>query len=530
MPSLPPAPTLPPPTRHDEIEQLCRAGQFDAALRLCEQWLGRQPGAIELHLLASDLHQRRGDFDRMLKAAVTAVALAPAHAVARLREAEALIYCGRIDGARQALAELEARSGADPMLLQRIAQLYLHCACHRDALRCHERAAALAPSHPGVLFNLASSCVATGQVDRAEALLDQVIRLAPHDLEARQNLSMLRTWTSERHHVDELRALLAPLPDTHPGQVPLCYALAKEYEDLGEDALSFRFVEQGARARRRRLAYRVDTDVQAMARIAQVFDAPLLARRAVAPAAPERAWFVLGLPRSGTTLVERILGSHSQVASLGEIESLAHSVLRLAGGGSGGKLATIERSARIDPDRLGALYRDAIAGHGAAGAGLVNKTPLNYLYLGLIHQALPGAKVVHLRRHPLDSCYAMYKTLFRMGYPFSYSLEDLGHYYLAYSRLMDHWRRLIPEAFLDVDYESLVRSQEASTRELLRYGGLAWEDACLDFHRSAAPVSTASAVQVRRPVYGTSAGRWRVHAQGLAPLARFLEGHGIDCS
>jgi len=528
MTGLPPAPAI----RPDDIDRLCRAGQFEAALRLCDQALAQQPRAVELRLLASGLHQRCCNFERMLEEARTAVALAPAHAVARLREAEALIYCGCIADARAALAALQAHAdaAADPMLLQQGAQLHLHTAGHREALQCHERAATLAPGHPGVLFNLAASCLSAGQIDRAEALLDRVIALAPHDLEAWHNRSLLRTWTSQRHHVDELRAMLAPLPQAHPGQVALCYALAKEYEDLGEDALSFRCVEQGALARRRRLAYRVDGDVQAMARIAQVFDANGLARRAAPPPPSARAWFVLGLPRSGTTLVERILGSHSQLASLGEIESLAHAVLRLAGGGSAGKLATIERSAHVDPNRLGGLYSGAIAGHGLPHAGIINKTPLNYLYLGLIHQALPDAKVVHLRRHPLDSCYAMYKTLFRMGYPFSYSLDDLGHYYLAYTRLMAHWRGTIPESFVDVDYERLVRSPEDTTRELLRYGDLPWEDECLDFHSRAAPVATASAVQVRRPVYATSAGRWRVHARSLAPLARFLESQGIDCS
>jgi len=238
---------------------------------------------------------------------------------------------------------------------------------------------------------------------------------------------------------------------------------------------------------------------------------------------------VLGLPRSGTTLVDRVLSSHSQVSSLGEINDFAFALTRVAAG-PGGKLELIERSAAIDFGRLGQLYRQSTAGYGEAAPALIDKMPLNYLYLGLIHLALPGARVIHLRRHPLATCHAMFKTLFRMGYPFSYSLDDLGQYYVAYHRLMAHWRAAIPHSFIDVDYETLVDAQEATSRGLVQYCGLEWEDACLAFHANASPAATASAAQVRRPLYRSSLDRWRSYERQLAPLAEYLTNHGIDCS
>jgi hypothetical protein len=159
---------------------------------------------------------------------------------------------------------------------------------------------------------------------------------------------------------------------------------------------------------------------------------------------------------------------------------------------------------------------------------LVDKTPLNFLYIALIHLAMPDAKIIHLRRSAIDSCYAMYKTLFRLGYPFTYSLEDVGRYYIAYHRLMQHWRELIPHAFLDVDYEKLVSKQQPETRRILDYLELDWEDACLDFYQHKGAAATASAAQVRQPIYSSSVGRWKCYQQQLAPFVARLKEHGID--
>jgi tetratricopeptide (TPR) repeat protein len=440
---------------------------------------------------------------------------------------EALITRGRTGEALEALARMELGAADDPAALQRAAQLYLHCAGFAAAARCHERAAQLLPDDARVLYNLASSCTALGDLERAYALYSRVIEHDPGDAAAWLNRSLLQVWTAAHNHIDGLRAALSRLPSGHAAAVPLCYALAKEHEDLGEAAVSWAYLRRGADQRRAALAYRVDGDVAAMAQIASTFDARLLAT-APPPRADERSYFVLGLPRSGTTLVERILGSHSHVGSLGEINNFVYGVMRLAAGG-GGKSDMIARAARIDFAALGRFYREGIAGYGDDSPALINKTPDNFLYLGLIRMALPGARVIHLRRHPLDSCLAMYKTLFRMGYPYSYSLEDLGHYYLAYHRLMQHWRDCLPDAIHEVDYEALVGAQEASSRALLAYCGLPWEPACLEFHRNPAPSATASAAQVRQPLHRRSVQRWHSYAEQLAPLAEFLTAHGVDC-
>ena len=464
----------------------------------------------------------------MLLAAQQAIARHPQDPDARLRLIEAQIFCGQNAAALDGLRALERQADTDPVLSQRIAEMYLRCAHHHDAHRCYRRSATLRPDDARFLYNLASSCVALGALDEAEKLFDRVIALDPLDFGAYQSRSQLRTCTVASNHVAELTTLLRRLPESHAGQVPLCFAIAKEYEDLGEYERAFEYLQGGAGRRRSMLRYRVGSDVEAMDRIAKVFDAGKLSV-AQAAGGNERSIFVLGLPRSGTTLVDRVLSSHSQVSSLGEINDFAFALTRVAVG-PGGKLELIERSAAIDFGRLGQLYRQSTAGYGEAGPALIDKMPLNYLYLGLIHLALPGARVIHLRRHPLATCHAMFKTLFRMGYPFSYSLDDLGQYYVAYHRLMAHWRAAIPHSFIDVDYETLVDAQEATSRGLVQYCGLEWEDACLAFHANASPAATASAAQVRRPLYRSSLDRWRSYERQLAPLAEYLTNHGIDCS
>jgi len=525
------SPATPLPQRLKFIQHALEAGRRDEASTACAELA--QAGAVEPLLAASQVYQQLGDFEAMLASAERASRLAPADVNARSRVVECHIYRGRMDAARAQLAAMEAGAQHDARLLQHIATLYLHGASHAEAQRCYERAAQLQPGDAATLYNLASSCVAMGQIERAEQLYNRVIALKPDDFDAYQNRATLRTWTADSHHVDELEQALARLPQEHPGRVALGYALAKEYEDLREYARAFAALSAAAALRRARLAYRVESDTRAMARIAEVFGPALLQRRqqavgSVSAAPAEPALFVLGLPRSGTTLVDRILSSHSQVKSLGEINSFAFALMELASG-LGGKLAMIERSATLDFERLGANYRAALQSYGVRAERLLNKTPSNYLYLGLIHLALPGARVVHLRRHPLDSCFAMFKTLFRMGYPFSYSLEDLGHYYLAYHRLMEHWRRHIPASFHELAYEDLVAQQEPRSRALLAYCDLPWEDACLQFHRNAAPAATASATQVRQPIYSASVQRWRDYEAQLAPLRDFLQSHGIDC-
>ena len=468
--------------------------------------------------------QQRGEFSGALAEAKAAVALEGRNPAARLFLIETLVQAGESGQGLGELQRLDADAQSDPQLLQHVSQLYTHLNCHEDAARCSRRAATLAPENPGYLYNLSTALIAVGQIEEAEAMLDRVIARAPSDYDAYYNRATLRKQTGARNHVADLDRLLAQAPAK--GEVALNYALAKELEDLGEYARAFLHLQRGASARRKRLSYRVEDDLDTMDEIARTFDKAFFASPR-AGHGDTRPIFVLGLPRSGTTLVDRILSSHGAVTSLGELSNFAVALVRQAGSAQG-KRELIRKSATLDFAALGDAYSRSVGAIDALAKRLIDKTPVNFLYLGLIAAALPNARIVHVRRGAMDVCYAMYKTLFRMAYPFSYDLNDLGRYYVAYHKLMAHWRAVLPQRFLDLDYEDLIVNQEDVSRRLVAHCGLEWDDACLSFERNASPSLTASAAQVRQPLYRSSMGFWRRYASELAPLHDVLRRGGIE--
>jgi tetratricopeptide (TPR) repeat protein len=433
---------------------------------------------------------------------------------------------GQFDLALAALGRLEADGGLTAPTLQKLGELYTICSRHADAHRCFARALALAPDDAACQFNVATSLIGEGKLADAEALVDRLIARHPRDYAAYYTRAGLRRQTPERNHVDEMAALIKAGIADPMGESYLCYALAKELEDLGEYDQSFAYLKRGADGRRRRLSYRVEEDERAIGEIMSAFT-----REALAGAPPGYSSnlpiFVLGLPRSGTTLVDRILDAHGDVESLGEIADFGTTLTRL-GRGARDKFDLIRRSIGLDMRALGQGYCDSLRSRGVVAKRLIDKTPHNYLYVGLIARALPDASIVLVRRRPMEVCFAMYKTLFRMGYPFSYDLGDLARYYIAFDRLMTHWRALAPPHLTEIDYEMLVADQEGQTRRLLAGCGLGWDARSLAFHDSDRPVATASAAQVRRPIYATSVGQWRRYEQQLAPLADALRRAGID--
>jgi tetratricopeptide (TPR) repeat protein len=454
----------------------------------------------------------------------------PGDARSVLRRAKELFARGRLIEAR-ALVELAERNAPeDARLLDAIGTLYSRTNDQERALAAYERAVRLAPDNPQLLFNRATVRRFVGSLAAAEADYDRVIALRPDDYEAYRNRSELRRQTPERNHTAELERLLAlGVPDWR-AEVQLRYALAKEYEDVEDYRHSFAHLEQGARLRRAHLRYDVGADVATVDWIIQAFPAKITdSARQASAAGPI---FIVGLPRSGSTLVDRILSSHSAVRSAGELNCFAHAVVegvrRQSGGERCERRELVFRSAQLDFAALGRDYLERSLAAGATAPRFTDKMPLNHLYCGIIPRALPHSKIVHVSRTPTAACYAIYKSLFDQGYPYSYDLGELARYYAAYRRLMQHWHSTLPGQVHELRYEELILDQIGETRRLLEFCGLPWEDSCIEFHRNPAATTTASAAQVRTPLYDTSIAQWGHYRKELVELRRQLTAAGIQ--
>lgn len=387
-----------------------------------------------------------------------------------------------------------------------------------------ERALVLNPGHADAHNSLGNIFKDDGRFDEALAQYGRAIAIRPDYGEALLNRSGIRSFHPGDADLAALEALASRDDLSVNKMLHIHFALAKALEDTGDYARSFEHLRQGNALKRGQIRYNETGGLGSLRRIAAAFDRSLLDRFQGEGDPSPMPIFVLGMPRSGSTLIEQILASHPQIHGAGELvdfEVAAKSVLN----GSERYPECVPALDGATLRRIGQAYLASLPALADGKTRIVDKLPGNFLNIGLIRLFLPNARIIHTMRQPVDTCVSCYSKLFTAGHHYTYDLGELGRFYRAYSGLMAHWRSVLPpSAMLDVAYEDVVDDLEGQARRLIDYCGLEWDDRCLNFHETRRPVRTASAIQVRQPLFRTSLDRWRKYESEIAPLLVELGG------
>jgi len=421
-----------------------------------------------------------------------------------------------------------ARSPEHPDGMAGMANSLRQTGQHAEALEIARRLDALKPDLAAVASILGRILAEMGSIEEAEAQYRRAVQLAPGRPEYRYHLGQLAKVRREDDTIERLELALADIQSfpLHE-QCLLHFALAKAYEDTGSPNRAFAHVLRGNAIQRSGTQYDEAAWLGFMDRIRRVFDAGLIAAHDGQGDPSAVPIFIVGMPRSGTTLVEQILASHPSVYGAGERPELSEILLRLSAARLGA--ASFPEAVWTMPAeqlrQLGAEYVAALRKLAPDAARITDKMPNNFHFIGMIRVMLPNARVIHVMRDPVDTCLSCFSTLFANGQPFTNDLAELGRYYRAYQRLMAHWRKVLPPgAMLEVEYKALVEDFAAQAERIVTHCGLEWHPACLEFHKTSRPVRTASMFQVRQPVYRSSVGRWRPDPEVLRPLIDALSG------
>jgi len=433
--------------------------------------------------------------------------------------------------AAELLAKYEEKLDNSPMYLDLAGTVYTEIGMPQKAWPLYKKATDLQPGVDLFQANLAASGVYLGKIDEARDIYRSLLKRFPNHQRNHYQLSRLGK-AKDVAHIDQMKEILRTIDDTPDKNIFMYYAIGKELEDLEQWEQSFEYYKKAGDAANRIAKYDVGADIALIDRIIEICDAEWIADETGKPRAdePEKTpIFIVGLPRTGTTLTERIVSSHSQVESVGETLFLQMVLRRESGIQSIENMtpAMVEAVAKKDIGLIAKGYLDTVRYRLGDEPMFIDKLPFNFLFLGFIAKAWPNARIIHLGRNPMDSCFSMYKQVFTWAYKFSYSLDGLGQYYVAYDRMRNHWRALLKGRMIEVEYESLVTDPEGQTRILLDKLGLDFEQACLDFDKNRAPSATASSVQVREKAHSRSINKWTRFTRQLQPLRQHLENAGI---
>ena len=500
-------------------------GKHDEARRLVKNVLREDPDNINaLNLMGSICMAQNlySDAEAFLR---KSVGLAPDFAVAWTTLSMSLKEQGNVEEAVEAMGKALSLEPAHAEWHSQMGSLLMVWGKEERALVSFESALAIKPHHAGALLSKGHVLKTMGNQDDAIRAYRASAKARPDLGETYWSLANLKTFRFDPGEVESMQTQLDSGKLTDEAELHFCYSLGKHFEDQEDYPKAFEYYTQGGALKRKNVKFDPVQNVGQSDKIIEVFTHEFFETRESFGYSDPAPILIVGLPRSGSTLIEQILSSHSQVDGTAELSDLMH-LGNQTGQNRFDKLKYPETLIEMDADNVEGLGKDYIEStyhhcHGAAY--FTDKMPNNFPYIGFLHLILPNAKVIDARRHPLDSCFGTFKQLFAKGQPFSYDLFDLGQYYKVYVRLMEHWDRVLPGKVLRVQYEDNVADQENQARRMIEHCGLEWEDQVLRFYETERAVKTASSEQVRQPIYNKSVNSWKRYETELADLILVLE-------
>jgi len=505
---------------HSNLSNLLKEnGQMERAAAEARLAIDINPRLADAYINLAGVEISRYRYSEALRWLDALQAFAPAHGGCHNAQAMALKQLDRLDEALDSACRAVALIPENADAHNTLGQVLQELGRFDEAVACYERAAKLpGTAAESAMVNRASLLMEVGRKDEAWEAFDQVLGAYPRSASALSNRVDIKKYSEGDADISRMEALLRPEEGlSFKDQMSLHFALGKAYLDVGDDDRAFRHLDEGNGMKRSTLSYDPDAIDRRVRDTAKTFTTSLLKKFKGAGCDSSLPIFIVGVPRSGTTLVEQILSSHSLIHGAGELSTLPRIVDGLE------YPACMARMTGEDLTRLGRDYVARIERMAEDRPHVVDKMPANFLYAGLIHLILPNARIVHCRRDPVDTCLSCYTKLFSAEQAFAYDLTELGRFHRSYQTLTAHWREVLPtNRFIEVDYEAVVDDIDGQARHLIDFLGLPWEEACLRFHENKRAVRTASVNQVRQPIYKTSAGRWKKHARHLGPLLAAL--------
>ena len=485
--------------------------------------LSLRPGYIDgmnnLILALKDLKK----FDEGLAVAEQVLRIQPNNADALCYAGSIYIELKNVDKALELINRSLVIDPKKPETYNMLGRAYFEANKPDKSLEAYQRAIMLKPSFSDPYNNMGNALKELGRFDEALVAFDKTLELTPDSYGAYVNLVDTKKFRSnDDAHLIAMEKYAAKF-DTMPEerQMHLHYALGKAYDDLKRYDDAFDNLKKGSAQKRKTISYNESDVLGYFERIKQAITKDVIASHSGQGVAGNLPIFVLGMPRSGTTLAEQIIASHPRVRGAGELRDFNETVTSVRDS-KGNQAPFPEFLPVLKGDELRKIaetYMRKLAKHAPKAERITDKMPSNFYFAGLIHLAMPNAKIIHTNRNPVDTCVSCFSKLFAGEQSQTYELAELGRYYRAYHDLMQHWRDVLPKgAFLDIQYEEVVADTEGQARRILDYCGLEWDPCVLDFHKNERPIKTASASQVRKPIYSSSVARWKNYESHLGPL------------